>query len=60
MQAASIFLPASVASGTTCPAELITLTTRLIALVQAFDEVAADEEALDLAAEKFQDLLKVS
>lgn len=43
-----------------CPAELITLTTRLIALVQAYDEVAADEEALALASDKFQDLLKVS
>lgn len=41
-------------------AELITLTSRLIALVQAYDEVAADEEALALAADKFQDLLKVS
>ncbi len=40
-------------------ADLINLATRLIALVQAFDEVAADQEALDLASEKFQDLLKV-
>ena len=27
--------------------------------MQAFDEVAADEEALALASDKFQDLLKV-
>ena len=35
------------------------MATRLIALVQAFDAVAADQEALDLASDKFQDLLKV-
>jgi len=35
------------------------LATRLIALVQAFDAVAADQEALDMASDKFQDLLKV-
>lgn len=40
-------------------AELITLTSRLIALVQAFDAVTADQEALALASDKFQDLLKV-
>ena len=40
-------------------AGLITLVTRLIALVQAYDEVTADEEALDLASKKFEDLLKV-
>ncbi|KAL3159024.1 hypothetical protein ABBQ32_011024 [Trebouxia sp. C0010 RCD-2024] len=39
--------------------ELITLTSRLIALVQAFDAVTADQEALALASDKFQDLLKV-
>ncbi|KAL3151877.1 hypothetical protein ABBQ38_012838 [Trebouxia sp. C0009 RCD-2024] len=40
--------------------ELITLTSRLIALVQAFDAVTADQEALALASDKFQDLLKVN
>lgn len=40
-------------------ADLISLATRLIALVQAFDEVAANQEALAVASEKFQDLLKV-
>lgn len=43
-----------------CHAELITLASRLIALVQACDAVAADQEALALASDKFQDLLKVS
>ena len=40
-------------------AELITLASRLMALVQAFDAVVADQEALALASDKFQDLLKV-
>lgn len=40
-------------------ADLINLATRLIALVQAFDAVAADQEALAMASDKFQDLLKV-
>ena len=40
-------------------ADLISLATRLIALVQAFDEVAANQEGLAVASEKFQDLLKV-
>lgn len=39
--------------------DLINLATRLIALVQAFDAVAADQEALAMASDKFQDLLKV-
>ena len=40
-------------------AGLINVATRLIALVQAFDEVAANQEALAVASDKFQDLLKV-
>ena len=40
-------------------ADLIGIATRLIALVQAFDTVAADEESLNLAQEKFKDLLEV-
>ena len=41
-------------------ADLISIATRLIALVQAFDQVAADEESLDAAQNKFKDLLEVS
>ncbi|KAL0030421.1 hypothetical protein WJX79_003849 [Trebouxia sp. C0005] len=39
--------------------DLINLATCLIALVQAYDAVTADQEALNMAADKFQDLLKV-
>lgn len=41
-------------------ADLISIATRLIALVQAFDQVAADEESLEVAQNKFKDLLEVS
>lgn len=41
-------------------ADLISIATRLIALVQAFDKVAADEASLDVAQANFKDLLEVS
>lgn len=41
-------------------ADLISMATRLVTLVQAFDKVAADDESLQSASVKFQDLLQVS
>ena len=41
-------------------ADLISIATRLLTLVQAFDKVAADDVSLQLAADKFKDLLEVS
>lgn len=39
--------------------ELLTLAVRIASLAKAFDKVASDGEAMDAAAELFQDILQV-
>jgi hypothetical protein len=41
-------------------AALVTLASRVFALVEVYDKVSADAEAMDAAAAKFDDLLQVT
>ena len=40
-------------------AEMVSQASRILTLVKAFDDVASDQVALDIAQDKFQDLLQV-